>query len=313
MAVFATLAVVKMQADISTSQSHAHRARLLAEQGVALAVHNNIENGDPLLFFQDPAFAEGYEASRTSLAQSFGINTLAQEVMHQQRSNESTLDDTLFYLLLTEGWGVDPSDAQVFLHCVAEWVDADDQITTLTGWERSNYEREGFPGFPYNRFFKSLEEVTYVHGFDAIEEAQPSWRSFFNIWTTNQVDIASASPEIISLASLTSFGRQIPPDAAAVMQADLLGPDGIQGTEDDLDQPNLETLLSQAASGDISTLINRYTIDSDMPQYSLITSKGWSGSISATVKLALQTQSDRPLILERTESIDHNTHEEQEY
>ena len=309
MAVFATLAVVKVQSDISTSSSHGHRARALAGKGLALAMHREVDNGDPLLNFKNPEFEEGYQASLEPLAQNFGINGLINEVIEQQTTNNRALSSTLLYQLFTEAWGMDEGEAQTFLHSLVEWVDPNDQVTTLSGWERLNYEREGFEGRPFNRHFKSLDEIPYVHGYEALEAANPDWRSSFNVWTPGAIDVGSASPEIISLASLSTLGRAIDVESAAIMQEQILGSDGIRGTEDDGLDLNLENLLSEASVSDVSQILDRYILEGEAPQYSKITSVGWSGTTKLTINLSLQTLSSRPIVLELHETLENTTYE----
>ena len=300
-AVFAAISVVKIQSDISTSESHGRKARALAEKGIALASHSATKNGDPLLNFNDTDYAEGYSAKMTSLSSTFGLNVLISNVETTLTSNTGTLSSTLLYQIFTEAWGMDSGDAQTFIHCLVEWVDPDDRITTISGWERSNYENEGFIGFPYNRSFKSLEEVENVHGYEALAEVKPDWKDFFNIWTDGQIDLTSASPEIISLASITEFGRAIDVTSATQLQEQLIGEDGISGTKDDLPNPNLDQLLDESSNNNTSQIRNRYIIEGQSPAFGTLTSRGWSGSVQITIILSLQTQSNQPLILDRKE------------
>jgi len=224
-------------------------------------------------------------------------------------SQEGTVSDSLLYQLFTEAWGMDDGDAQILLHCLVEWVDPNDKVTTISGWERLKYEAEGFAGRPFNRFFKTLDEIEYVHGFEALEQAQPNWKSYFNIWTEGQIDVSSATPEIISLASLTGFGREVDESSAIILQERILGEDGILGTEDDMPNPDLTALLTEIGAGDIELLQQRYILEGDNPRYAMLSSKGWSGSVALTINLSLQFQSARPLILERTETLENLSYE----
>ncbi len=310
MAVFASLSVVKIQADVATSESHGRLARELAEKGIAIAVHGSIKRSDPLLTYQDEYGSSGYESTFTSLATTFGLNALINKALQEYRQDGESLGNTLLYQIITEEWEMDPSDAQLFLHCLFEWVDADDQVTTTTGWEEINYESEGFTGRPYNRYFSSLDEVRLVHGYDALEAAKPDWSNYFNIWTTHQIDLASADPEIISLNSLSPIGRIIDIESASLLHQRIIGEDGIKDTEDDLQQANVEQLLTEFGSGDISLIADRYIFEGLRPKYSLVESKGYSGNISLTIKLALLGRGNTPQILHRKETLDYSYNEQ---
>jgi len=309
LAVITSIAVVQRHASVATIESHGRKAHALAERGIALASHSNTNNADPLLSYRHEEFNEGYRAENTSLSKTFGINVLAEEVRSLLESNEAPLSSHFLYQLLTSEWGMDRGDAQTFLHSMAEWIDPNDQITTLSGWESPNYERAGFTGRPFNRFFKSLNEIELIHGYEALEQANPNWKEYFNIWTQGQIDLASASPEVISLASITDFGRAIDVIGAQSIQAQITGEDGIIGTDDDLPNPNIAQLLDENSNSNTNEILDRYLIESGSPAFSQITSTGWSGSVQITIILSLQSQSNRPTILERTEKLEQITHE----
>ena len=309
MAVFASLSVVKIQSDLASSESHTQRARALAERGIALATHPNIANDDPLLSFTHEDGFEGFQARSSSLSQTFGFNALVNEAKQLELSGEGPVSESFLYILFNEGWGLDESDAQTLVHCLIEWSDTDDQVTTLTGWERPQYESEGFFGRPYNRFFKSLDEVKLVHGYSALEEARPDWANFFNVWTNGKIDLSSAEPEIIALASLTPTGQLIDLSSATLLVERLRGEDGIPNTKDDNQNSDLLSLLSEYSSGDPTPLSQRYSLEGNAPIYQTIESLGWSGTHLLEVKLSLHITGSRPLLLNRVEKLGTKTYE----
>lgn len=308
MAVFASIAIVKVQADVVTAESHGKRARELAEKGVALAAHPLIKRSDPLLQYED--VSEGYSATFEPMATTFGINALVnQMIVEMQQPDIVSITDTFLGLLLTREWGMDESEADLFLSCLAEWVDPDDQVSTANGWEDRNYELDGFTGRPFNRFFKSLDEVQLVHGYAYLDAIKPDWRDYFNIWTADRIDLSSADPDIISLASLSINGRLISIEEAQMIYDQVIGEDGIRDTEDDLINGNIQQLLTTNTLNDPSQLFNRYTFEGNQPQFFTIESSGWSGKVYLTIKMSLQGRGNSPQLLEREEIIEYSENE----
>lgn len=305
LAVFASMAVVRIQANVVTAESHSKRARELAEKGVALAVHPGLRRSDPLLVSEGDS--EGYRATYQSMATNFGLNALIAEMIQETNGDESVLlTNTFLGNLFTIEWGMDESDADFFLSNIIEWVDGDDVVNTLNGWESQNYEQEGITGRPFNRYFKTLEELSLVQGYAFLEAVRPDWRDFFNVWTRSTVDLSSAQPEIISLASVTQTGRLISLEEAELIYDQVIGQDGLRDTEDDLMNGNVQQILSENSVGDPSAILSRFTYEGETPEFFQVVSEGWSGDVRITVTIALQGRGNSPQLLERKEVIDYS-------
>lgn len=306
-AVVASVSVVQMQSDTVTANTHGKHARALAEKGIAIAIHTNIKRSDPLLNYESESSNEGYSSTFESMSTTFGFNSLVNELTQNQDENDAfnSVSTSLLGLIFIQEWGMDAGDATILLNSLSEWVDENDEVNTLEGWERFNYENAGITGRPYNRYFKSLNEVELVHGYEHLENVKPDWKSYFNIWTTSQIDLSSASPEIISLASITEAGKVIDIDGAQLIYERVIGDDGIRDTEDDLENGEPAQLLSEYSVGDTSGISSRYKFEGANQEFSLIKSRGWSGQVSLTVEMALQGRASSPLILERVETLSY--------
>ena len=313
MLVVSSIAVVKVQTDSVTAESHGHVARILAEKGIALCSVRNIKRNDPLLTQSNPSGTEGYNAKFEALATTFGFNALVNQMIADARGGGGgppvQVEQSFLGLLFIDVWGLEPQAASFFLNNIVEWVDPDDEVTTLEGWERPNYIYAGFTGRPYNRYFKSLDEVELVQGFEALRTIKPNWKDYFNIWTGASIDIISANAEMLSLASITPSGRLLQVGDAVAIKSEIYGADGQLDTEDDLPSPNPQTLLQQYCLGDPSLILDRYSAEGTRPEYFMIESTGWSGKVALTVKMSLQNKGNSLLLLERTEKIYYSQNE----
>jgi general secretion pathway protein K len=206
--------LVDFDLDDSIGRQKNARARQLAESGLALGIHPEVEFHDPVLK-QTLSGAERIEVKVSSEGARLNINRLLGR-------NDRELLRRIF-----DEWGVDDSTSSQLLDCLADWADADD-LKRLNGAERSDYEKRGVASAPKNRPFWSLEEMAMVSGMEKLEEVKPNWRDYFTIWGDGRLDINEASAELIQLVCEVN-----------ILQAEALvkrrwGPDGEEGTEDDL-------------------------------------------------------------------------------
>ncbi|MEO0448353.1 MAG: hypothetical protein AAF191_20000, partial [Verrucomicrobiota bacterium] len=162
--------VVVNQADSHATQSQVFRAEQLMERGVALGLHPELTEGDPL--FQGGSEAEFYRVQLTSEAARFDLNALL-------RSGDSRVLEDVF-----EYWGLSLEEAQGLISAMQDWIDEDD-LHRVNGAERDDYESAGFRGRPFNRPFASLDEVLLVRGMTAVEVRVPDWREWFTLWTSS--------------------------------------------------------------------------------------------------------------------------------
>ncbi|MDG2123695.1 MAG: type II secretion system protein GspK [Verrucomicrobiales bacterium] len=190
------------------------RARQLAESGLVLARHPKIRAGDPLLVQQvGPAMAyevrmgtEGTRIAVNQLAGSRGLQAVARK--------------------LFEGWGFDPVVARTLVEGLSDWTDADDEVRRY-GAESEVYLQLGRADFPWDRAFRSLEEMLYVRGMDEVEMRVPDWREAFTLYGDGKLDVNEMGIEL----AVAVF--RVEPELARELETKRYGADGVALTEDD--------------------------------------------------------------------------------
>ncbi len=211
--------------DESTLSRMRFQARLLAESGANLALHPEIERGDPVLS-RDFDDGRAYQVTITTEGGRILVNQLSEEVFVEGVTE-------LFVI-----WGLDASLAATAAESLADWVDEDSEVRT-NGAEEAFYAGLDYPEFPANAPFSSLETMLLVRGMDQVARVQPRWRDFFTIYGDGLIDLNSAEPDVIE----AFLG--VTPEAALNFVAAGWGDDGIAGNEDD------EPVTDEAAAQDI--------------------------------------------------------------
>ncbi|NNE92424.1 MAG: hypothetical protein HKN23_12315 [Verrucomicrobiales bacterium] len=188
-------------------------AKLLAESGSAVAMHPNVQAGDPALR-KDFGDGRSYEVRITTEGGRILINSIDDQIILE----------TVQELFIR--WGVDASTAAIAAESLADWMD-DDRETRTNGAESEFYATLNFPEYPLNRPFTSLEEMLLVRGMDQVARINPLWRDYFTLHSDGLIDVNSAPGDL-----LEAF-FQISPDSAREFEQARNGGDGIVGTEDD--------------------------------------------------------------------------------
>jgi hypothetical protein len=189
------------------------QAGLLAESGLSVAMHPRARPGDLALRHQfDPA--RGYEVLVTGEGGRFPVNLITEAAWRE-------IAVELFIL-----WGLDAAAASQAADGLADWIDADDNRLP-NGAERPHYAQLGYPEFPANAPFTSLEQMLYVSGMEAVARRQPMWRDYFTLYSDDLIDLNGAPWELVAAA--TGATRESALNFVAVRQGD----DGIAGTNDD--------------------------------------------------------------------------------
>lgn len=203
-----------------------YQAGILAESGLSIALHPDIEPGDVALR-HELAPGRSWEVRITSEGGRFPVNSMGEERLR-------TAAVEMFVL-----WGLDAATASRVADSIADWIDSNSDPLP-NGAENTFYAGVDYPQFPPNADITSLEELAFVSGMEEVEKLQPFWRDHFTIRSDALIDFNAASRELIqALTGATA-------DAAANFVAVRNGDDGIEGTVDDYtfdDSGEVQSLL----------------------------------------------------------------------
>jgi len=197
------------------------QARAMAERGLALAWHPEIEAGHPAL--SGEWGGGGYRARRGTEEGRLALGMLLEEEGRE-----------VFRRLLGH-WGMGLAEADALIDAAADWVDADD-LRRLRGAESADYEQAGLP---YNRPFASLDEFRMVRGAWRLDELAPRWRDVLTAEDVGWLDLAEAGAEAIAAATGVELGT-----AQRFVRA-RAGADGVHGTADDVELGGLVEALAR--------------------------------------------------------------------
>ena len=188
-------------------------AKRYAEMGLEVGRHPQIELYDPLLNYGDDSGS--YTVRLTTEEARFNINLLLLQ------SDGAILRRIFTY------WGKKPDASARMVDALKDWVDADD-LTSLNGAEKRDYEKMGFKGLPYNRPFKDLDEMLLVRGMEALNVVRPDWREWFTVYGDGRIDINEARPDFISVLA------EVPMERLTPLLKYRNGRDGAPHTMDDM-------------------------------------------------------------------------------
>ena len=194
----------------SGSASRALEAEAMACSGAEIALHPSVKAGSSLLrgtFSQN----QSYEARVTGEGGRLNVNLL------MAGQNPQFIELLRRYL---EVKGVDLNERDHMIDCLLDWVDPDNLVRLNGAEDDPNYR-------PANKPLSTLEELKRVRGWEEFT-ARPDWDADLTIMSTSpQIDVLWASRDVLlSLPGMTEglVDRYL---------SARLGPDGIQGTEDD--------------------------------------------------------------------------------
>lgn len=194
--------------------SQEFQALHLAECGIAIGLHPQIKPGDPALK-QTVGSDSGFEVNITSEGSRIPVNYLT----------DSRFRDIVYNLFII--WKVPVQEAETAVDSLADWVDTNDEQRT-SGAESDYYKGQGFPDFPRQQGFGSLDEMLLSRGMDAIERAKPDWRNYFSVHGDGLIDLNYAPKEILMAVG------DVEESGAEALIRERNGPDGIANTEDDV-------------------------------------------------------------------------------
>jgi type II secretory pathway component PulK len=171
--------------------------------------------------------------------------------------------------------GVDLNERDRMIDCLLDWVDPDNAVRLNGAENEPDYK-------PTNGPLRTLEELKRVRGWEELT-SRPNWDADFTLNSTDaKIDINSASRDV--LLALPGFTE---PMADRLLQL-RSGPDGTEGTEDDL---KLDAAILQNALGfrqdQFNQLAALITFDSQVVR---IVSIGKSGPVARTVRVVIYKQ-----------------------
>lgn len=245
----------------STLRRAEYQAGMLAESGLVMAMHPDIEPGDVALRHE---FDENrsYEVRITSEGGRIPVNNLT----------DAEWRDATSELFLT--WGLDAATASRVVDSLADWIDTNEEALS-NGAESAFYAGVGRPEYPLNEPFTSIEQMLFVSGMDLVAKTQPLWRDYFTIFSDGLVDLNAAPWEVVTAVTGATY------DSGLNFVSVRFGDDGIEGTVDDYifeDVGEVQAVLgiSDSEWDDVSGLVSL------VPGVRRIESKGRLGEFEET-------------------------------
>lgn len=274
----------------NVSKNRQFRARLLAQSGVAVGMHPDVNPGDSVL---SQVVAKGpvekFSATISSETGRVNINQLLGKILTSQKPNEPKKE----MLLLIKSWGVETEDAAAILDCMLDWIDADSNHR-LNGAENDWYTEHGHPEFPPNRAFKTLDEIRYVKGMDKVTKTNSKWQDSITLFGDGKLSINFASADLIQIAAgVNSYQAQ-----AVVRYRN--GSDGKPFTKDDLTFTNMTDVLKvmglpQQSQTDLNRLSESLSLEDKIWR---IESVGAVGDYQKKITLIADRKATPPQIFE---------------
>ena len=283
MATMVALRVISFDMELTTAKVHGSRARNIAEIGIAVGCNPIVKRADPILHHVDTAAGGGYDVKIMAEGGRFNINTIL------LRNDTSLLRDLFI------SWGLELDTAQGITACLADWIDADDDVS-LNGAEKEWYESQGRINQPFNRPFYNIDEMRLVRGMDLVEAARPDWRNWFTVWSSGGLDLNEAPAELIAAAANVSI------ELAALIPQAVCGSDGIRDTDDDIPFKDVNTALALLGL-DVNSrpdLAQRFSVNDTTTH---IESIGTAGAAKRRITVIVRNRTGQPALLERFEEI----------
>lgn len=196
----------------SGNASRALEAEAMACSGAEIALHPAVKAGSSVLRGRFPP-NQSYEARVTGEGGRLNVNLLL------AGQNPQFIELLRRYL---EVKGVDLNERDHMIDCLLDWVDPDNLIR-LNGAEDD-------PGYKAaNKPLTTLDELKRVRGWEEFT-SRPDWDADLTLFSTSpQIDVVWASRDV--LLALPGMTEGLVDRYLSVRP----GPDGIQGTDDDVD------------------------------------------------------------------------------
>ncbi len=223
-----------------TDMERYERALFLAQSGMSIATHQEVQPSDPLLKGQWNE-SETYEVFIRGEEGRFPVQALLKE------------EHRPIWQRLLRQWNLAPAEVDTVFDCLLDWTQPGNG-KRLNGASRDDYIRAGLPYVPTGKPFTSLSEMGQVLHFSLLSNKKPDWDDIFTLRGNGRIDVNECPADLL-VAVL-----DVAPSQAVSLVQYRKGPDGIAGTEDDVRFESLQQVqkflgISEEKFSQISPLL----------------------------------------------------------
>jgi hypothetical protein len=263
---------IDSQITLSGNASRGVEAEAMACSGAEVALDPAVEAGSPVLR-GSLGKNQTYQAKITGEGGRLNLNWIV------AGENPQRLGLLRKYL---ENKGVDLNEREQMIDSLLDFVDPD-SLVRLNGAEADdNYH-------PKNAMLQRIEELKQVKGWEQFT-ARRDWEDDFTLYSSGPIDLVWASRDV--LLSLPGFNDQMVDSFLQLRR----GPDGIDGTEDDMTFDSLEDVrVALGFTPDQFTQLAGLIGFND--QVVRVTSVGKSGDATRTVQMIIRKSSGIPQMI----------------
>ena len=223
-AVFTWAKLIQQDIQISGLANREQEARAMAHSGLALALHPAVTQKTPLLEEQIAADL-GYKVRIIGEGGKLNLNWL---LAGEEPRKMAILKTWLEKMELTF------QEREVFIDCLLDYVDADDQ-------KRLNGVEDFEDYHPANRPLESVDELLKVANSKPLT-TKPGWRQQLTIYSQGPIDMTAVDKEILRVFGISdgNIERYL---------TYRRGKDGLDGTIDDPDIKSMNEVYSYLGLG----------------------------------------------------------------
>jgi len=254
----------------------------MACSGAEVALHPSVKPGSSLLRGSFPQ-NQSYSVRITGEGGRLNLNRIAQAAIGDPNSPWREL--LRKYL---EVKGVDLNERDHMIDALLDWIDPDNLVRTNGAEEEPGYK-------PANGPLKTLDEVKQIRGWEEFT-SNPNWEDDFTLLTMSQGGPQAASPQIDINSASRDVLLALPGFTEPLVDRFLelrRGPDGIDGTEDDVVfsvalTAQADRMSMQLALGFRQDQFNQLLpLITDTSQVVRVISVGKSASTTRTVRMVV--------------------------
>jgi general secretion pathway protein K len=261
--------VISWALDIDTQltiSGNAHRvveATAMAASGAEVALHPGVKPNAPVLR-GGLAPGQSYETRITGEGGRVNLNYLV-----APPENPARIEFLRKYL---ETKGVDLNERDQMIDCLLDWVDPENLVRLNGAEDDGDYK-------PPNRILMSLEEVKRVRGWGEFT-SRPDWDAELTLKSTGPIDLNWASRDV--LISLPGMSDPRVDQFLSIRK----GPDGLEGTEDDVNFDIQEAALAFGIPQ--AQLVASGLVAQQPDPVMRVESIGKSGAVTRTVRMVIR-------------------------